>query len=51
MPKTKGGGVGFVAVNDDLELWFKETVNQGDDNVEGEDDEVIFLGSPREVVF
>ena len=41
MPKAKDGGVGFVAVNDDFELWFKGTVNQGDDDVEGEDYEII----------
>ena len=51
MPKTKYGRVGFVAVNDNLELWCKKAVPQRDDNMEGEDDEIIFLGSPLEVVF
>ena len=51
MPKAKDGRVRFVTVDDDLELWFKETVNRGDDNVEAEDYEIIFLGSPLEVMF
>ena len=50
MPKAKDGGVGFITVNNDLEFWFEETVNWGDDNVEGEDNKVIFLGSPLKVV-
>ena len=50
VPKTKDGGMRFVTVDDYFELWFEEAVNWGDDNVEGEDDEVIFLGSPLKVV-
>ena len=50
MPKAKDGGVRFVTVNDDLEFWLEETVNQGYDDVEGKDDEVIFLGSPLKVM-
>ena len=51
MPKAEDGGMRFVAITDDLELWFKETVNRGDDNMEGEDDKIIFLGPPLEVMF
>ena len=51
MPKTDDGWMRFVAITDDLELWFKETVNRGDDNMEGEDDKIIFLGPPLEVMF
>ena len=43
MPKAKDGGMGFVTINNDLELGFKETINW-------RDDEVIFLGPPLEVV-
>ena len=51
MPKTEDGRVRLVAVKDYLELWFEETVYRRDNNVEGEDDEIIFLSSPLEVVF
>ena len=50
MPKAEDGGVGFVTVNDDLKFGFEEAVNRGDDNVEGEDDKIIFLRSPLEIV-
>ena len=50
MPKAEDGKVGFVTVNNDLEFWFKKAVHWRDDNVEGEDNEVIFLGSPLKVV-
>ena len=50
MPEAEDGGMGFITVNDYFELGFKEAVNRGDDNVEGEDDKVIFLGSPLEVM-
>ena len=50
MPKTEDGGVRFVTINDNLEFRFEETIDQGDDNVEREDNEVIFLGPPLEVV-
>ena len=50
MPKTEDGRMGFVAVDDNLELRFKEAVNWGNDNVEGEYNEVIFLGPPLEVM-
>ena len=50
MPEAKDGGVRLVAINDNLEFWFKETIDRGDDNVEGEDDEIIFLGPPLEVM-
>ena len=50
MPETKDSRVGLVAVNDYLELRFKEAVHQRDDDVEGEDDKVIFLSSPLEVM-
>ena len=50
MPETKDSRVGLVAVNDYLELRFKEAVHQRDDDVEGEDDKVIFLASPLEVM-
>ena len=51
MPEAEDGRVGFVTVNDYLEFWFEETVHWRNDNVEGEDDKVIFLGSPLEVMF
>ena len=51
MPETKDGGMGFVAIDDDLELQFKEAVHWGDDDMKGEDDKVSFLGSPLEIVF
>ena len=51
MPKTKDSRVGFVTVDDNFELWFEEAVHWGDDNMEGEDDEIIFLSSPLKVVF
>ena len=51
MPEAEDGRVGFVAIDNDLELGFKETVYGRDDDVEGEDNEIIFLGSPLEVVF
>ena len=51
MPEAKDGGVRFVTINDNLELWFEETINWRDDDVKGEDNEVIFLGPPLEVVF
>ena len=41
----------FVAVDDYLELGFKEAVHRRDDDVKGEDDKVIFLSSPLEVMF
>ena len=50
MPKTKYSGMGFVAVDDDLELGFKEAVHRGNDDVKGGDDEVGLLGSPLKVV-
>ena len=50
MPKAEDGRMRLIAINDDFELRFEETVNRGDDNVEGEDDEIIFLGPPLEVV-
>ena len=50
MPKAEDGGVRFIAVNDDPELRFEETVNRGDDNVEGEYDKIIFLGSPLKIM-
>ena len=50
MPETEDGKVGFVTVNDYLELRFKEAVYRRDDNVEGEDNKVIFLSSPLEVM-
>ena len=50
MPEAKDGRMGFVTINNDLELGFKEVINQRDDDVEGEDDEVIFLSSPLEVM-
>ena len=51
MPKTKDGRVRLVAVNDYLELGFKEAVHWRYDNVEGEDYKVSLLGLPLEVVF
>ena len=51
MPKAKDGGMGFVAVNNNFELWFEKAVHLGDDDVEGEDNEIIFLGPPLKVVF
>ena len=51
MPKTKDSRVGFVTVNNGLEFWFGGAVYWGDDDVEGEDDEIILLGSPLDVVF
>ena len=50
MPETKDGGMRFVTVDDNLEFGFEEAVDWGNDNVEGEDDETIFLSSPLEVV-
>ena len=50
MPEAEDGRVGFVAIDNDLELGFKETVYGRDDDVEGEDNEVIFLSSPLKVV-
>ena len=50
MPEAKDGRVGFVAVDDNFEFGFEETINWRDDNVEGEDDEVIFLTPPLEIV-
>ena len=50
MPEAEDGGVRFVTINNNLELGFEETIDWGDDNVEGEDDEVIFLGPPLEVM-
>ena len=50
MPETKDGRVGFVTVDNYLELGFEETVYWRDDDVEGEDDKVIFFGSPLEVM-
>ena len=43
--------MGFVTVDDDLELRFEEAVHWGDDDVKGEDNKVSLLGSPLEVVF
>ena len=51
MPKTKDGGMGFVTIDNNPEFRFEEVVNWRNDNVEGEDDEIIFLGPPLEVVF
>ena len=51
MPKAEDGWVRFVTVNNYLELQLEEAVYQRDDDVEGEDDEIIFLGSPLEVMF
>ena len=50
MPETEDGRVGFVTVNNYLELQFEETVYWRDDNVEGKDDKVIFLSSPLGVM-
>ena len=50
MPKTEDGRMGFVAVDDNLELRFEEAVNWGNEDVEGEDNEIIFLGPPLKVV-
>ena len=50
MPETKDGGVRFVAVDDNFELGFKETVHRGNDDVEGEDDKIILLSPPLEVM-
>ena len=50
MPKTKDGRMGFVAVDNDLELWFEEAVDRGNNDMKGEDNEIIFLGPPLEVV-
>ena len=58
MPEAKDGRMGFVTINNNLELGLEEAVNRRDDDVEGEDDdvegeddEVIFLSSPLEVIF
>ena len=51
MPKTNDGRMGFVTVDNNLELWLEEAVDWGDDNMKGEDNEIIFLGPPLEVVF
>ena len=51
VPEAEDGRVRFVAVNNYLELRFKEAVHWRDDNMEGEDDEIIFLSSPLEIVF
>ena len=50
MPETEDGRVGFVTVNNYLELRFEETVYRRDDNVEGKDGKVIFLSSPLKVM-
>ena len=41
----------FVTVDDYFELGFEETVHRRNDDVKGEDDEIIFLSSPLEVMF
>ena len=50
MPETKDGGMRFVAVDDNFELGFKETVYWGNDDVEEEDDEVSLLSPPLEIM-
>ena len=50
MPEAEDGGMRFVTVNDDFKLGFEEAVDRRDDDVEGEDDKVIFLASPLEVM-
>ena len=50
MPEAKDGRMGFVTVDNNFELRFKEAVNWRDDDVEGEDNEVIFLSSPLKVM-
>ena len=51
MPETEDSRVGLVTVDNYLELRFKEAVYWRDDDVEGEDDKVIFLSPPLEVMF
>ena len=50
MPEAEDSGMRFVTVGDYLELGFKEAIHRRNDNVKGEDDKVIFLSSPLEVM-
>ena len=50
VPKTDYGGMGFVAVGNNLVVGFEETKDRGDDNVKGNDYVVGLLRSPLEVM-
>ena len=51
MPKANNGGMGFVAIRDDLIVGLEEAKDRGYDDVKGDNDMIGFLGSPLEVVF
>ena len=50
MPEAKDSRVRFVTVDNYFELGFEEAVYWRDDDVEGEDDKVIFLGPPLKIM-
>ena len=50
MPKTDYGGMGFVAVGDDLVVGFEEAEDRGNNDMERDNNMVGLLRSPLEVM-